>query len=209
MKNQLIKLFCLGLLSISALSCKKEYGEKDIAPLAPSYADVPVTVTNAAFTERFPVVTTSVAAGGRFTINFEIPADKGKIREITRVTTTSAGNANYTALNSSSPATAYNATGTGTTRVVTPIKGNGSNQISFSSDLATYLPYRIAVGTTAGPAGPQVGPPATPGGPATGPVTAPVPSTTSTPTDIQFYFLFTLEDSRTIISTPVKVRVTP
>ena len=211
MKNQFFKLATLALLSVGVFSCKKDYGV-GLGPLQDSQAEIPVTVTNATFFERYPVVTTSVAGGGRFTINFEIPAGKGVIREITRVVTGPSALANFGILNLTSAGTALNTTGDGTAAspfVLAPIRGNGTNQISFSGVIGTtstqgvysYLPYRIRNGSTAGPAGPQAGtPPA-------GPVTAPVPSTTAVPTDIQLYFRFTLEDGSTIVPMPVRVRV--
>jgi hypothetical protein len=200
MKNQFIKLCTLVLFSISVFSCEKDYGV-NLGPVQDSVANIPVTVTNATYFERYPVVTTSVAAGGKFTINFEIPADKGKIKEITRVVTGPAAIANFTNLNLTTAVSALNATGTGASRAVTPIAGNGSNQISFSSDLSTYLPYRVANGANFGPIGANAGTPAAP--------TAPAPSTTATPTEIQYYFRFTLEDGTTVVPMPVRVRVIP
>lgn len=211
MKNQLIKLATLALLSAGMFSCKKDYGV-GLGPLQDPQAEIPVTVTNATFFERYPVVTASVAAGGQFTINFEIPSGKGTIREITRVVTGPSAVANFGNLNLSSAGTALNTTGEGTAAspfALAPIRGNGTNQISFSGVIGTsttsgvysYLPYRIRNGSTFGPAGPQAGtPPA-------GPVTAPVPSTTAVPTDIQFYFRLTLEDNSSIVTMPVRVRV--
>lgn len=224
MKKQIIKTCTLLVLAASTFSCKKDYGG-NLGPVQDSVAEIPVTVVNADAFERYPVVNASVANGGNFTITLEIPSDKGKIREITKVVTSSAAVANFTVLNNAATTStnvgqALNTSGAGTTAspfVLTPVAGNGSNQIVFRGNIGTsttpgvysYLPYRIRNGATFGPAGPQVGPPTTPGGPATGPVTAPVPSTTSTPTDIQFYFLLTLEDGRTIIPMPVRVRVQP
>ncbi|HEX8657688.1 MAG TPA: hypothetical protein VF690_09155 [Hymenobacter sp.] len=207
MKNNLIKLCTLVLLSASVFSCKKDYGP-GIGPVEDSKAEFPVTVTNAEFFERYPGVTTSVAGGGNITITLSIPDDRGKIKQINRVATSSTTQALSltninAAINSSTSVFAYNATGTGANRVITPIPGNGSNQITFTTTLANYLTYRIAAGATAGPAGPQAGtPPA-------GPVTLPVPSTTATPTDIAFYFQIELEDGMTIIPMPVRVRVLP
>lgn len=193
MKNQLIKIFSLALLATATFSCKKEYDDNNLAPLAPSYAEIPVTVTNANAFERFPVVYASIAGGGKFSINFSIPSDKGKIKQITKVATSSTVTAlNYTNINSTAASTSYNAN---------PLPGNGSNTITFSSTLADYLTYRIRVGATAGPIGPNAGTPAAP--------TIPQPSATSTPTDIAFYFRIDLEDGTSIIPMPVRVRVTP
>ncbi|WP_426059598.1 hypothetical protein [Hymenobacter sp. B1770] len=212
MKNNLIKLCTLVLLSASVISCKKDYGV-NLGPVEDSQAEIPVTVTNADAFERYPVVNTSIAAGGNITITLAIPADRGRIKQINRVATSSTTQSiNLTNINAAinpGPASApvsvfaYNATGTGTNRVVTTIPGNGSNTITFTTTLARYLTHRIAAGATAGPAGPQAGtPPA-------GPVTMPVPSTTAAPTDIAFYFQLELEDGRTIIPMPVRVRVLP
>jgi hypothetical protein len=212
MKHNIIKICTLVLLSASVFSCKKDYGV-NLGPLEDSKAEIPVTVTNASAFERYPVVNTSVASGGNITITLAIPADKGKIKQINRVATSSTVQSlsltNINAAINPGPASApisvfaYNATGTGVNRVATPIPGNGSNQITFTTNLATYLTYRIAAGATAGPAGPQAGTPPS------GPVTLPVPSTTATPTDIAFYFQIELEDGRTIIPMPVRVRVLP
>jgi hypothetical protein len=204
MKRNIFKICTLALLSFGAFSCEKDYGV-NLGPMEDSVADIPVTVTNADAFERFPVVNTSLAAGGNITITMEIPAGKGTIKEIAKVATGPFSTINLTNLNSTSPLTALNATGTGTARVVTPIPGNGSNSITFTTNLNNYLAYRnlqaAAAQVNFGPAGP----PATTGGPAT----LPVPSTTATPTDIQFYFRLTLEDGSTIVPLPVRVRVLP
>ncbi|MBJ6110092.1 hypothetical protein JAO73_13800 [Hymenobacter sp. BT523] len=192
MKTHIIKICTLALLSASTFSCKKDYGN-NLGPLQDSVTDNPVTVTNANAFERFPVVYTSVAAGGTFTINFAIPADKGKIKQITKVATSSTVQSlSYTNLNSTAASTSYR---------TAPIPGNGTNTISFTSNLNEYLAYRIRVGTTAGPIGPNAGTPPAP--------TIPVPSTTATPTDIAFYFNIMLEDGSTIVPLPVRVRVQP
>lgn len=182
------------------MSCEKDYGV-NLGPVEDSVADIPVTVTNATFFERYPVITTSIAAGGTFTINMEIPADKGKIREITKVATGPAVVANFSNLNNTAVGTALNTSGAGTTSspfVLTPLPGNGTNQISYTSKLTDYLAYRIRNGAAFGPIG----------GTATAP-TIPVPSTTAVPTDIQYYFRLTLEDGRTIVPMPVRIRVIP
>ncbi|RPD50280.1 hypothetical protein DNI29_05650 [Hymenobacter sediminis] len=197
MNKNILKGFTLLALTFGILSCEKEFDDNSLAPTEDRIANIPVTVTNAEFFELYPIKTTSVAAGGKFSINFQIPADKGKIKEISRVTTgTSIGLPNVQA---GSISTAYNTTGSGTTLTVSPIAGNGTNEIVFSSDLATYTAYRNRIGTNAGPSGPAT----TTGGP----VTAPVPSTTQSPTEITYYFLLTLEDNTTVIPMPVRVRV--
>ena len=210
MKNNLIKLCTLVLLSASILSCKKDY-DPGLGPVEDSKAEIPVTVTNAQFFERYPVVTTSVAGGGNITITLAIPADKGIIKQITKVATSTPTSLNFGNLNSTNASTALNSSvpmGT-TTRVVQPIMGNGTNTITFTTKLDDYLAYRIRVGVSAGVAGPQVGPPAMPGGPPTGPVTMPTPSTTATPTDIGYYFRLELADGSTITPMPVRVRILP
>ena len=199
MKIQFIKLAVLLVLSQGAFSCKKEYDDKSLAPTEDRIPDIPVRVTNASFFELYPVVTTSLASGGAITINFEIPADKGRIKEITRVTTgTTVGVPN---LQTQSAATAINASGT--PRAVQAIPGNGTNTITYSSDLNVYLLYRRAIGANAGPAGPV------PAAPAPQVVSLPVPSVTATPTEITYNSLITLEDNTTIIPLPVRVRVIP
>ncbi|WP_375434600.1 hypothetical protein [uncultured Hymenobacter sp.] len=189
MKKRLIKLCTLVLLSASIFSCEKDYGV-NLGPVEDSQADIPVTVTNATYFERFPVVTTSVATGGNITIEFTIPAEKGRIKQITKVATSSATALNFGNLNSTAASTALN---------TAPIVGNGSNTITYTTTLADYLRYRVRVGTSAGPIGPAAGTPPAP--------TIPVPSTTAVPTDIGYYFLIELEDGTTIIPMPVRVRV--
>lgn len=94
MKNQLTKIFALLLLAFVAFSCEKDYGDDTLAPLENSLAPIPVTVTNQVYFERYPIVTASVSGGGGFSVTFQIPADKGKIKEVTRVTTGPSGLAN-------------------------------------------------------------------------------------------------------------------
>lgn len=195
MKKHLIKLCTLLLIAASASSCEKDYGV-GLGPLEDSIAEIPVTVTNATTVERFPVVTTSVATGGNITIDLSIPADKGIIKQITKVATSSTvvtinlGNLNSTTAPSYRP---------------TPIMGNGSNSITFTTTLAEYLRYRNSQPATTrdafGPVGPNAGTPPTP--------TIPVPSTNTTPTDIAYYFRIELEDGTIIVPTPVRVRVLP
>ena len=199
MKNNLLKICTLVLISASVFSCEKDYGP-NLGPIEDSVTDIPVTVTNAAFFERYPGVTTSVAGGGNITITMSIPDDKGRIKQIIKVATGTPTSLNFGNLNSTVPATSYNAA---------PIMGSGTNTITFTTTLAEYLTYRRRVGASAGVAGPQVGPPTTPGGPPTGPVTSPVPSTTNVPTDIGYYFRLELEDGKTIVPMPVRVRVLP
>ena len=207
MKNQFIKFATLALLSASVFSCKKDYGV-GLGPLQDPQAEIPVTVTNATFFERYPVVTTSLAGGGQFTINFEIPAGKGIIREITRVVTGPSAVANFGNLNLASFGTSLNTTGDGTAAlpfVSAPIRGNGTNQISYTSRISEYLPYRARNNNV------SFGPLATTGNPPVPVIPLALPAQTSptVPLDIQYYFRFTLEDGSTIVPMPVRVRVTP
>ncbi|HEX8330168.1 MAG TPA: hypothetical protein VF629_21725 [Hymenobacter sp.] len=203
MKNYFIKTCALVLLSVGIFSCEKDYGP-GLGPLEDSVAEIPVTVTNATTIERFPVVTTSVGGGGNITIELAIPADKGTIKQITKVATSSSVVAlNLANINSTVPVSSLNSA---------PINGNGTNAITFKTTLADYLRYRNSQPATAsltaaqvrdtfGPVGPNAGTPPVP--------TIPVPSTNSTPTDIAFYFLIELEGGTTIIPRPVRVRVLP
>lgn len=193
MKKQFARALVLALLSAGVFSCKKEYDDKSLAPLQDSVADVPITVPNQDFFERFPIVTASVSnrptatTVGPFTIVLEIPADKGKIKEISRITTGIAGLANLQGANE----LAFNYD-LATTRTV-PIPGNGTNRITFASSLDRYTAYRTRVGATA------AGQPA---------VVAPNSSfTPQNPNQLPYYFLLTLEDGRQLVSTAVRVRV--
>lgn len=175
-------------------SCKKVYDDKSLSPLQDSVSDIPITVPNQEFFERFPIVTASVSkvSGstiGPFTIILQIPADKGKIKEITRITTGTSGLANL--LPSAADTLAFNYSRA--TKRVVPIPGNGTNQITFSSSLDRYTAYRARVG--AGNAG-QPG------------VVAPNASfTPQNPNQLPFYFLLTLEDGRQLVSSAIRVRV--
>ena len=183
MKKSLIKLFALVLLAGSAVSCKKAYDDNNLAPLAPSLADIPVTVTNYNVFERFPVFF-ATAPSGPFTITFQIPADKGKIKEISRVAT---GNNGLRDVQTGAPTLLYNYNAT--TSSIVPIPGNGSNTISFTSDLSAYSSYRTRVGTGTATVNPVV---------STNP---------QAPTQIEYFFLITLENGTTIVPERVRVRV--
>jgi hypothetical protein len=203
MKKQFITVVALALLALGSSSCKKTYDDQHINPVGDRLADIPVIVTNYTYFERFPIITTSIAGGGQFSINFEIPADKGTIKEITKVTSaptaaaTSLANLNaIVGMSGATTALAYNAKGTGANRVVNPIPGNNTNKITFTSNLSEYLAFRQANGSVVGPATTT-----------TTPVSLPAPSTSQTPTEIQFYFLITLTDGTTIIPQPVRIRV--
>jgi len=180
------KYIHLLVLATGVWSCKKEYDDKTLGPLEDSLADIPITVPNQEFFERYPVITASVAAApSPFTIILQIPAEKGKIREITKIATGTSGLANLQGVDSLS----YNYNRT--TKRLVPISGNGSNQITFSSNLQTYNAYYNRVRT-----GNQPG------------VVAPTAAfTEQNPNQLPFYFLITLEDGRQLVSTAVRVRV--
>lgn len=193
MKKQLAHFFVLGLLSLGVFSCKKVYDDNSLGPLQDSVADIPITVPNQEFFERFPIVTASVSnrpAGatiGPFTIVLEIPAGKGKIREISSITTGTSGLANL----QGAETLAYNYD-PGTLRIV-PILGTGSNRITFTSSLDKYTAYRTRVGAGA------AGQPAT--------VAPSAAFNALNPNQLPFYFLLTLEDGRQLVSAAVRVRV--
>jgi hypothetical protein len=203
MKKTAIQFLFLLVLAAGFSGCKKDYGNK-LGPLQDSLAAIPVTVTNQAYFERFPVVTTTVTgtgatSSGSFTINFSIPADKGKIKEITKVAT---GNSGVEYLQSD----LY------PNYLTTAIAGNGTNTISFTSDLsavrsyvarltarfadksfpatATKVPAFAFTGTSMGGAGTLT--------PNTNP---------QTPNQLRFFFLITLEDGTQLITTEVDVRL--
>lgn len=210
MKNQFVKLFCFVLLATAASSCKKAYDDNNIAPLAPSFADIPVTVTNATYLERFPVILAkgnfgaptppstdptpilpTAAQPGDFSITFSIPADKGTIKEITRVAT---GNAGLTALQTGLPSRQFNYNNNTTTPGTSPILGNGTNTITFTSSLLKYTEYRARVGV-----GTAAGDPAL------------FAANLLAPTQLFYYFLLTLSTPQgdiQVIPTQVRVRVT-
>jgi len=194
MKKQLIHLVVLSLLSLGVFSCKKVYDDKSLSPLQDSVTDIPITVPNQEFFERFPIVTASVSkvsgsTTGPFTIILQIPAEKGKIKEITRITTGTSGLANLLPSASDTLAFNYNRAA----KRVVPIPGNGTNQVTFSSSLDRYTAYRVRVG--AGNAG-QAG------------VVAPNSSfNAQNPNQLPFYFLLTLEDGRQLVSSAIRVRV--
>ncbi|QDA62074.1 hypothetical protein [Hymenobacter jejuensis] len=184
MKKQLIHFLMLMLLSLGVISCKKDYGDNSLSPLEDSVADIPVTVANQEFFERYAIVTAPYNNGaGTFKIVLEIPANKGKIKEISRITVGTSGLA-YLGIDAS--AYNYNAT----TKTLTPIAGNGSNQITFTSDLATYTAFTKRVGNTV-----------------TGLVPATVATDPTNPNQLQFYFVLTLEDGQQLVSPAVRVRV--
>ncbi|MGY3088850.1 hypothetical protein ACVWYF_001890 [Hymenobacter sp. UYAg731] len=197
MKKTLIRVFTLALLSVSAFSCKKDYGDK-IGPIQDSLAAIPVTVKNATYFERVPIVTASVATG-TVNITLQIPSDKGKIKEITRV---AAGNT----LANLQSSEAYQLNYSSTTKTLTPTPGNGSNEITYSGTLAAYTAYRARIATlpdysagvnTAGTAATvtMIG-------------TPPVVDERA-PNHLRYWFLIKLEDGTEIVTTEVRVRLLP
>lgn len=188
MKNHFLILCCLAVLALASSSCKKVYDDNSLAPLAQAYAPIPVTVTNANYFERYYIIEAKAPTAtepGNFTINFSIPADKGKIKEITKVAT---GGTGLAQVQTGAVTTLYNyAASSSTGYTVTP--GNGSNTISFTSSLAVYKTYQTRVGTGL----------------------APIPATVSAnpqaPNQINFFFLITFEDGTTVIPPLVRVRV--
>jgi len=199
MKKQLIRVFALALITIGGFSCKKDYGDK-IGPLEDSPAAIPVTVKNAVYFERVPIVTTSVAGGGNVTITLQIPADKGKIKEITRVST---GNTLANLLN---PNQGYALNYSTTTNSATPIPGNGSNEITFTSTLAAYSAYRTRIATIPGySAGVN-----TAGNAPTVTMTGTPPVVDErNPNFVRYWFNIKLEDGTEIITTEVRARILP
>ncbi|OGX86421.1 hypothetical protein BEN48_13150 [Hymenobacter glacialis] len=176
----------MAVLAVVSSSCKKEYDDNSLAPLDLAFAPIPVTVTNASFFERYYIVV-ATAPSGAFSINFSIPADKGKIKEISRV---AVGGSGLNNVQVGAPTVLYNYNGlTGSSAGATPIPGNGSNTVTFSSTLAAYTTYRTRVGTGVAPTSPTVS------------------VTPQSPNQIEFYFLITLEDGTTIIPPRVLVRV--
>ncbi len=206
MKNTAYKFFALVLLAASFASCKKDYGNQ-LAPLQDSLAAIPVTVTNQVYFERFPIVTTkvdtakvargSLTSTGTFSIAFSIPADKGKIKEITKVATGNGG-------------VEYLQDGNYPNYATGAIAGNGSNTITFSSDLNAMRDYNTRLnaafaklpgsatkaaayvfsGLNAGIKG-----------------TLTPNRDPQTPNQLRFFFLLTLEDGTTLIPTEVDVRL--
>jgi len=196
MKNIAFKLFALLLLAGSFAACKKDYGNH-LAPLQDSLAAIPVTVTNQEYFERFPVVTTKVdstkgptVSTGTFSIVLSIPADKGTIKEITKVAMGNSGVAYLQDPNAPN----YSAV----------IAGNGSNSITFNSDLTTVRDYtkRLANSPVKGTAYTFTGQTKR-----LSQTLTPNPNP-QTPNQLRFFFLLTLSDNTTqLISTEVDVRL--
>lgn len=135
-----LKLYILQIIlaAIALSSCKKETDvNKD------NWPSVPVVVINRAETYNFPVVETSLSAGGVIKIELGIPNNVGRsIKEITKVAT----------------GTTVNAINTGASYNVIAIPGNG-NRVVFTTSLAEYknktgaaIPSATQAGTTVGAA---------------------------------------------------------
>jgi hypothetical protein len=203
MKKISFRLFALLLFAVSFAACKKDYGNK-LAPLQDSLAPIPVTVTNQEFFERFPVVTTKVDtvngsanSTGTFTIILSIPADKGKIKEISKIAT---GNGGVEYLqNASYPNYA-----------TSPIAGNSSNTITFTSNLTAVRDYsrRLNAAFATLPASATKTAAFAFSGTSTGRKGTLTPNKDpQAPNQLRFFFLLTLEDGQQIIPTEVDVRL--
>jgi len=200
MKKTAIQLILLLVLAASFAGCKKDYGNH-LGPLQDSQAAIPVTVTNQVYFERFPVVTCTVGTGtnanGTFSIDFSIPADKGKIKEITKVAT---GNSGVEYLQSNSYPT----------YLTTAVAGNGTNTITFSSDLNAMRNYitRLSAAFATLPASATKTPAFAFTGTSVGGAGTLTPNTNpQTPNQLRFFFLITLEDGTQLITTEVDVRL--
>ncbi len=199
MKKTAIQLFLL-LLTVGFSACKKDYGNK-LGPLQDSVAAIPVTVTNQVYFERFPVVTTTVGTGtnanGTFSIDFSIPADKGKIKEITKVATGNSG-------------VEYLQDARYPNYLTTAVAGNGTNTITFSSDLnavRNYVTRLTAVFATLPASATKTAAFAFTGTSTGGAGTLTPNANPQTPNQLRFFFLITLEDGTQLITTEVDVRL--
>ena len=205
MKKTAIQFLFLLVLAASFSGCKKDYGNK-LGPLQDSVAAIPVTVTNQVYFERFPVVTTKVDttsglanSTGSFSITLSIPADKGKIKEITKVAT---GNSGVEYLQSS----IY------PNYLPTTVAGNGTNTITFTSDLNAVRNYVTRLNAAFTSASFPAGATKTAAFTFTENLarrkgTLTPNSNSQTPNQLRFFFLITLEDGTQLISTEVDVRL--
>jgi hypothetical protein len=201
MKKTAIQFLFLLVLAASFSGCKKDYGNK-LGPLQDSPAAIPVTVTNQVYFERFPVVTTTVTgtgatSSGTFTINFSIPADKGKIKEITKVAT---GNSGVEYLQSNNYPN----------YLATAVTGNGTNTITFTSDLnavRSYVTRLNAAFATLPSSATKTAAFAFTGTSVGGAGTLTPNTNPQTPNQLRFFFLITLEDGTQLITTEVDVRL--
>lgn len=120
MKRMTFYIVCL--LTLSFASCKKE-GFDGLSDSTPAVA---VTVSDLYGTYNYPVVATSVAAGGAISITLNIPANSGRtIKEITRVAAGTSGT-NYKSVE-----------GTTGLYVSTPIAGSGTSA-TFKTTLTEF-----------------------------------------------------------------------
>lgn len=197
MKNILLQLSAAVLLSVSLLSCKKDYD--GLGPLEDSVAEIPVTVVNADFFERFPIIRASLAAGtapskGPFSITFEIPSDKGTIAEISKV---AIGTTGLNILNARPATELYNYSPT--TMQATVVQGTNTNRITFTSSLEEYTRVRTRLGNP------------TSMDPATVAMTTganPVIDERN-PRQLRFFFVLKLADGSELIPMETRVRVQP
>jgi len=203
MKNIAFKFFALLLLAVSFTACKKDYGNQ-LGPLQDSLAAIPVTVTNQVYFERFPIVTAKVDttngspnSTGTFSIAFSIPADKGKIKEITKIATGNGG-------------VEYLQDGRYPSYTTTAIAGNGSNTITFNSDLNAMRDYvkRLNAAFAILPGSATKAAAFVFSGKSTGRKGTLTPNADpQAPNQLRFFFLLTLEDGTVLIPTEVDVRL--
>jgi len=201
MKKTAIHYLVLVLLAAGFSACKKDYSNKT-GPLQDNIAAIPVTVTNQVYFERFPVVTTTVSGTGNtstgtFSIDFSIPADKGKIKEITKVST---GNGGVEYLQD----VRY------PNYLAAAVAGNGTNTITFTSDLnavRSYVSRLNAAFTTLPPSATKTAAFVFTGTSMGGAGTLTPNTNPQTPNQLRFFFLITLEDGTQLITTEVDVRL--
>jgi hypothetical protein len=206
MKKAAIRFLALAMLVAGFAACKKDYGNQ-LAPLQDSLAPIPVTVTNQVYFERFPVVTCKVDTGtvaqgsrtssGTFSIAFSIPADKGKIKEITKVAMGGGG-------------TEYLQDSHYPNYLPVAVAGNGSNTITFTSSLSAVRDYNSRLTTAfAGLSGSYTKTPAY----SFSGLNAGIQGTLTpnrdpqAPNQLRFFFLLTLEDGQQLIPTEIDVRL--
>ena len=203
MKKIQTKLLVFLLCAIGFSACEKDYGPR-LAPLQDAVAPIPITVDNQEYFERFPVITTKVdtAAGSAsstaaFSITLSIPVDKGNIKEITKV-----GTGNSGAL--------YVQNGSYPNYLSVPIAGNGSNKITFTSNLDEVRSYNSSLSATFKnmPNLAVKNPAFTFTGNSTGKKGTLTPNVNlQTPNQLRYFFLITLEDGTQLISTEVDIRL--
>ena len=201
MKKTAIHYLFLLLLAAGFAGCKKDYGNQ-LGPLQDSPATIPVTVTNQVYFERFPIVTTTVTgtgntSSGTFSIAFSIPADKGKIKEITKVATGNGG-------------VEYLQDARYPNYLTAAVAGNGTNTITFTSDLVAVRSYASRLTTafaTLPPSATKTAAFAFTGTSVGGAGTLTPNTNPQTPNQLRFFFLLTLEDGTQLVTTEVDVRL--